>query len=80
MTNVKLKYNINHHINQLPGITLEKIHKVLEKHHGITPELFAADRSIPAGSDIEIPVFRLMIYSRVLAIPFENLLTVNSPA
>ena len=78
MDDVKLKYSINHYISQLPGVTLDKIHKVLEKHHCITPELFTADRLIPADSELEIPVFRLMIYSRVLAIPFEHLVAVKS--
>jgi hypothetical protein len=75
MISVGLKYSINAHIAQLSHtVSLDKIYKTLEKHHSITPEQFDRDRMINAESEEVIPAFRLMIYSRVLAIPFEDLL------
>jgi hypothetical protein len=73
MGDIRFKYNIRYYIDHLPGISAHQVIKTLQKHYQISSEQFAADCAISADSDQEIPVFRLMIYARVLSISYEQL-------
>jgi hypothetical protein len=50
---------------------------VLFNHYGISVEQFRADRYLEIDDAVEIPVSRLLAYSRVLAIPIDQLMQPN---
>jgi hypothetical protein len=74
----KFKYTINYYVSILPPyVTIDHIHDVLFNHYGISVEQFRADRYLEIDDAGEIPVSRLLAYSRVVAIPIDQLIQPN---